>query len=313
MDEYARLAAEGLEQDGHGHVRQERSAVATRSRLFSIAPHLAADLDEAGIAKLVRVPSVAHFTRSALAEARNMLRAHPRLLLAVAVLSIGLIGGIIGGLTVLQEQGACGVLAAGHVERTVEVRPPVGYGLDLDADVYIANGWPRGSVEIVADQYAENGPNVVRGLRALPASVMGSGLHVRVLATSTAHPLVLLARLPPALQFRVELTSFAPTDALLLSSAALEGAVQFSALAPPSFGDDPDGGYTKLNVVLNPPSCEGCAVPARIRVHHAASARIPSARSCVCGLHHAACEDIRLQHHCRVHCAHEWCLRQLHG
>lgn len=156
MDEYARLAAEDMELNGLGHGRTERSSALTRSRLFSVAPHLAADLDEAGIAKLVRIPTMRHFVASALKEAHNMVRSHAVLLMFVVLFSIGSVGGIIGGLTTLQVQGACGVIAAHHVERTVRIAPSE--GLDFFANVIIDHQWPRGSVEVVADTYTRTNP-----------------------------------------------------------------------------------------------------------------------------------------------------------
>ena len=182
MDEYARLASEGMENEGLGSGRSEHVQGMTRSRLFSVAPHLAADLDEAAIAKMVRcpawlreptptylcsltflqvrVPSVRHFVRSMFSETYAMLRSHFLLLLIVFVVSIGLVGGIIGGLTTLQQQGICSIIAAGHVERTVTIAPI--QGLDVFANVVIDHRWPRGSVEIVAGEYRPTGAREVR-------------------------------------------------------------------------------------------------------------------------------------------------------
>lgn len=241
MDEYARLAAEGMELDGHGRGRPDRATAQTRSRLFSIAPHLAADLDEAGIAKLVRVPTARHFLLSALTEARNMARSHPVLILVVVIASIGLISGIIAALTILAQVGACSAIVAHHSERTVRVQP-IGGGLDLDAEIFIDNRWPRGSVEIVADKYDPVGAFEVRRVNLC-------FVYLKIHLIS--------AFLVPGEQFYVELTSFAPNDALLLSAEALQGAVQFSDLVPPSSGtDDTYGGYASLSVVLTPPECE---------------------------------------------------------
>jgi hypothetical protein len=151
MDEYAALASATMEAQGQDRGRSAQSTLNTRSRLFSMAPHLAADLDEAAIAKRVRVPTVSHFISAALKDARSEWKSSYICIIAVFVTSICCIGGLIGGMVDLQVQGQCGLLARQVVSSTYSVQPPL--GVDQYASVVVDNQWPRGSVEIVADRF----------------------------------------------------------------------------------------------------------------------------------------------------------------
>jgi hypothetical protein len=152
MDEFAALASSSLEAQGYGHGRNARTANATRSRLFSMAPHLAADLDEVTIAKRVRSPTAIHFFSSVIKDAQSYWKSSFVCIVCVLLSSVACIGGLIGGMVDLQVQGQCGILAQKIVARTYTIKPLE--GVDQYANVVIDNQWPRGSVEIDAKEIA---------------------------------------------------------------------------------------------------------------------------------------------------------------
>lgn len=212
MEEYAALASAGLEAEGYGAGRSAKTAQNTRSRLFSMAPHLAADMDEVAIAKRVRTPTFRHLASAAVKDARSEWKASFVCIVSVFIASVFCIGGVIGGMVDLQVQGQCGVLAQKIVQTTYSITPIE--GVDQYANVVIDNQWPRGSVEIIASHF-----------------ILSTGSH----------------------SFTVEISSWAPTEDLVMSQSDMAAAVVFSNPKIPN-DDDASGGFQNVMISLRPPS-----------------------------------------------------------
>lgn len=117
------------------------------------------------------------------------------------------------------------------------------------------------------------------------------------------------------MQFYIELTSFAPTENLLLSEDALLAAASFSNQIGPSSGsDDRYGGYGSLTVSLVPPSgalSRSAAIELLLVIP--CLVHLPSVCRCGVRLYHGPREDFRSQHFSFLYYSYNERVYQLHG